>query len=396
MSASSALRRLAVARAISVAGSEAAYIALIALVLERTGSASWVAAALVAMFVVQALASPVAGLLGDRVDRRRLMIASDLTAAACFCALPLAGAPWLIVLLSAGAAVAKSPFIPASQAAVPNLVGMERVEWANGLLTKYRMVGHLAGPLAGGALVASVGSGGAFLVNAASFALSAALVAGIRGKVRARSGERPQRGLAAGFRHILHDPPLRALSAAYAVFLLGVGTVLVAELPLARSYGVGEIGYGLIVAGWGAGGLVGAALSRRLLEGRPDGLGLIGGMAVMGLGLLPAGVSPWFAPVVAGMLVGGFGCALMEVAEKSLVQRRSPDGIRSRVVAAGDALATVGLGLSFAIGGPLVEGLGPHAAYLLSAAACVVSVAILMPVRETPRPVVVPSPGVTR
>src|SRR4051794_39815232 len=89
----SAVRRLALARGISFCGSTSAYVALVSLVYQRTGSPAWVSAAALASFAVPALVSPLAGAVGDRYDRRTTMVASDLLAAACFVAMALANAP---------------------------------------------------------------------------------------------------------------------------------------------------------------------------------------------------------------------------------------------------------------------------------------------------------------
>src|SRR5438132_64376 len=84
----SAIYRIAVARLISWMGTEAAYIALIALVYERSGgSGVWISAALLAALGARVVVSPWAGLLGDYFDRRTVMITSDLGAAACFTAI---------------------------------------------------------------------------------------------------------------------------------------------------------------------------------------------------------------------------------------------------------------------------------------------------------------------
>ena len=121
----SAVQRIAVARMVSMAGSEAAFIALMALIYERTGSAYWASAALAGTIGVVALASPVAGTIGDRYDRRVVMIVSDLAAALGFLALALAESPLAIVVLVTLASLAETPFMPASKAAVPNLVPEE-------------------------------------------------------------------------------------------------------------------------------------------------------------------------------------------------------------------------------------------------------------------------------
>src|SRR5947209_1283979 len=93
-----AVFRLAAARAISLAGSEAAYLALVALVYHKTGSAYWVSAAVLAMVGAATLAGPFAGALGDRYDRRLVMIASDVTAAGAFLGIALVHEPWQLVV----------------------------------------------------------------------------------------------------------------------------------------------------------------------------------------------------------------------------------------------------------------------------------------------------------
>src|SRR3954464_8588277 len=111
-----AVRRLGAPRAVSIAGSEAAYLALVALVYHQTGSAYWVSAAVLSMVGASTVVGPLAGALGDRFDRRRVMIVSDLSAGAAFLALALVHEPWLLVVLAGLAAVLEAPFVPASQA----------------------------------------------------------------------------------------------------------------------------------------------------------------------------------------------------------------------------------------------------------------------------------------
>src|SRR5690348_17601088 len=116
------------------------------------------------------LVGPLAGALGDHLDRRRVMIVSDLSAGAVFLALALVDEPWLLVALAGLAAVLEAPFVPASQAAIPNLVPEEELAWANSTVSSSRTIGHLVGPLAGGVVVAALGAPLAFLLNALSFA----------------------------------------------------------------------------------------------------------------------------------------------------------------------------------------------------------------------------------
>src|SRR5438067_7581150 len=152
------IRMLATARLISQLGSEAAYTALLYVLYQRTHSPGWVATALLATFGTQGVMTAVAGSLGDRFDRRWVMVGSDLAGAVCFAGLGFLHSPGTLVLLAFVAAAVEAPFLPASSAAVPNLAGGEELAWATGTVQTGGSLGHLMGPFVGGALVAAVGS----------------------------------------------------------------------------------------------------------------------------------------------------------------------------------------------------------------------------------------------
>src|SRR5437899_9787239 len=107
-------RRLALGRLISLSGGSAAYIALVAAVYERTQSAVWISAAILSSVVATVASAPLAGWIGDRFDRRRVMIAADLAAAGVSFAMALNGAPWALVVLLGLSSVVHGPFAPAS------------------------------------------------------------------------------------------------------------------------------------------------------------------------------------------------------------------------------------------------------------------------------------------
>ncbi|CAA9540261.1 MAG: hypothetical protein AVDCRST_MAG79-1793 [uncultured Thermoleophilia bacterium] len=362
------VRRVSIARLISLAGSEAAFIALIAALYTRTHSTTWVSAGLLAAIGVRGLVAPLAGSLGDRLDRRHVMIGSDLGAAACFAALVFLDEPAALVAVAALASVFESPFFPASSAAIPNLVPTERLTWANATLSSSASIGRMLGPLVGGLLVAAAGPSGAFAANGASFLVSAALVASVRADFRTRrADDGAHAGLAAGFAFLVHDRTLRTMTAAWTVMLLFVGVILVAEYPLTEQFGMGSVGYGALVAGWGVGVVGGSWLAARVLRARTEVQVLVVGTLVMGVAMGSVGVSPWFAPIVGLMVLGGLGNGLIDVAETTLVQLRTPDAVRSRVFAASETLVLGAFGVSFVAGGPLVDAVGPQPVYALGA-----------------------------
>ena len=193
----SAVRRLFVSRVISLTGGAAAFLALNFYIYRRTGSTAWLAAALVLTFGAAGLASPFAGALGDRFDRRRMMIASDLLGAAAFLAMSLVRSPGPLLGLAFLSALAEAPFFSASAAAIPNLVSDDDLAWANGMVAVGRNAGIVLGPISGGLLFSAVGAGAVFAMNGVTFVVSAALVASVHGQFRKNKQEQTARILRA-------------------------------------------------------------------------------------------------------------------------------------------------------------------------------------------------------
>jgi MFS family permease len=383
----SPVRRLALARLISLTGGAAAYLALNFVIYEKTGSAAWVAAALILTFGALGLASPFAGALGDRFDRRKVMIASDLLGAAAFFAMAVVEDPGLLIGFAFLAALAEAPFLSASTAAIPNLVDEDDISYANGLIALGRNAGIVLGPVIGGLVVASVGAGAVFAVNAASFVVSAGLVASVRGRF---SGDREEseehRGLRAGFRFLFRDRVLRTMALTWLGIVLALGMTMVADVPLAELFGVGSFGYGLLIACWGGGSIVGALLGRHL-NARTEALAFVTGTGVVAVTCIGVGVSPWFSLVLVIILAMGVGDGLTLVAQQGIMQRRTPDAVRSRVSGAFDAVIHTGLVPSYALAGPAVAALGARGVYVVGGLAAVFALFIALPiVREGRRP----------
>src|SRR5262249_10844001 len=159
-----AINRLAAGRVIAVTGSEATWIALMVAIYASTHSTVWMSAALFVTIAGQGVATPLLGGLGGHMDRRKLVIAAEVSGAR-VCRAPLA-----LVVLALFASVAQSPFIAASTAAVPNLVGPDQLSWANSQLAIGRNAGALLGPLVGGVLSGLIDPYVVFGVNAVCFA----------------------------------------------------------------------------------------------------------------------------------------------------------------------------------------------------------------------------------
>jgi MFS family permease len=383
----SAVRRLALARLISITGGAAAFAALNFTIYEQTHSAAWLSASLLLTFGASGLFAPLGGMLGDRFDRRHVMIASDLAGAVTFGAMAFVEDPGVLVAIGFLTAVVETPFWSASQAAIPNIVAKDDLAWANGLLQIGSNVGIMLGPAVGGVLLAALGAGMVFGLNALSFVFSAMIVATVRGRFsedRAEHEQDEHRGLKAGFVFIARDRVLRILVLAWTVFVLGIGMVMVADVPLVDEFGADATGYGLLIGFWGAGSVLGSLAGRKLNE-RREPKALFAGTAVIGMTTAGVALSPWFPPALVLILLAGAADAIVMVADRSIQQRRTPDVVRSRVASASESLITIALAVGFVLGGPALELLGPRGVYAAGGAFAFVGAVVLLPILRASR-----------
>jgi MFS family permease len=309
------------------------------------------------------------------------MIGSELGAAAVAgVTVAFTHRPVALIVLALTAAVAQSPYFSASTAAVPNLVPAADVAWANSTISIGRNAGNLLGPILGGVVAGLIAPGAVFAANAVCFAGSAAMVASVHGTFADphRADAEEHEGLRAGFRFILADPVLRLITLAWVVLLFLLGPVLVAELPLARSFGAGAVGYGILVACWG-GGAIGGSFAGRRLAVTNERVTMVGGCALIGAGFALVAFAPVFAFALAGMATAGLAEGAVTVSEQGILQRRTPDAVRSRATAATEAAVMGAFALSFPAAGFMINLLGVRGVYLLAGFGCAVSALILIP-----------------
>ena len=179
----SVVLRLAISQGLSYAGRGAALTALIWALYSATGSAWWLSGAMLATFGAATAVSPFTGHMGDRHDRRWVIIISAGLAAFAFAAcavLVWRGDVLATILVTVAAGCTQGALTAAVQGAVPNLVADEELARANSLAGAFRSAGYMLGPGIGGALLAVTGAPGVFAVSAAMMAVSALLMARIR------------------------------------------------------------------------------------------------------------------------------------------------------------------------------------------------------------------------
>lgn len=375
------IRRLAIGRLISVTGGAAAYTALTFSIWQRLHSPAWQTMTLLLTFGVVGVLSPLTGILGDRFDRRRVMIWSEAVSGAVFGVMALVDDPAWLVGLAFVSALAETPFWTASAAALPNLAEREEdIAWANSLVGLGRNAGIMLGPVIGGVLADVVGLPWVFALNAVSFGVSLALTLTVRGRFRetATGRHHEHEGVLAGLAFVARERVLRRMVVAWLVFLLGMGMGMVADAPLADSFGWKGLGVGLLIGAWGMGSVLGSLAGRWLTE-RSEYLWLVLGSAGVALASLGVGFAPAFALALASLLVMGTSDGLTMVAEQGIMQRRSPDAVRSRVLAAFEAVLSLGMMAAYVMAAPMLRWVGPQGIYRMGGVAAAGAALVMLP-----------------
>jgi MFS family permease len=363
-------RLLFLATAASAAGTWLASVALVLDIWNRTGSASWVSALLVAEFVPFVAVGLAAGPLVDRLDRRRLLIASDLARAAVFALLPFATSALQIVLLALIAGVATSIFRPALYASVPTIVPDELLTRANGLLQAAENAAFALGPLAGGLLVGLAGPDPAYWVNAASFLVSAGLVLRVRLARVEKAEIQPAhwRALRAGLRLARRSRPLLVVLVVWSIVGLATGIVNVSEVVLAKeALGTGDAGYGLMLTAMGCGLLLGSLRAGGAIERVSVRAAYLGAVTLMGIATAVVAAAPSLWVALPALVVAGFGNGVAIVGNVTLIQRGVVDSMRGRALTLAMSATSTAIGAGMIATGPLVVATGPRAAWGIAA-----------------------------
>src|SRR3712207_2570658 len=170
--------RLWIGQGISFVGDFVSTVALVILVVDLSGDASAVGGLLVAR-LVPTLASPLVGVLADRLDRRAILVASDLARAILILAAVFARDLLVLYALVFLMGLARTFFNPTVRAAFPSVVGEGDLTRANSLVGGAFSASIVIGPALGGLLVASLGVEAAFVLDAATYLVSAVLLSRI-------------------------------------------------------------------------------------------------------------------------------------------------------------------------------------------------------------------------
>jgi len=311
----------------------------------------------------------VGGVVADRLPRRAVMIAADVVRGIAQLALAVAVLTgtatlplFLLVALASGSATGF--FQPASTALVPQAVSPERLQQGNAMLNLSGSTAQLFGPVLSGILVATVGAGWVFALDALSFGISAAALASLR----LRPVPRAEHGsflsdFRAGWREVVRRPWLPPSLVTFTfVNLAFAGFLVLGPIAMAASYD-GARDWGFVVAMFGLGGLIGGGTALRWRPSRPL-VAVFLLLALNPLRLLVLSATPPLLVVLAFVLVASASMTLGDTLWHTTLQQQVPAASLSRVSSFDWMVSLLFFPVGAALAGPVADALGPANATL--------------------------------
>ncbi len=366
-----AFMRVWAAQSVSNLGDWVYTLAVVASLAGRGSSAHALAALLVAQVAPGAVAGALGGPLIDRFPRKTLMIGSDVVRMVAVGSLLVVGEPSLahLYVVAGCLGLFGSIFQPSLQASIPNLVPKDRIVAANALVGATYNFAVMAGPVIGGILVASVGASWAFGLQAVSFMTSGVLLVGVRfpaGDPTAAATP-PLRALVEGIRYALARPVIRGA-------LIVIGLVMVAAsirsplepLFLIQTLKLRPEALGLVGGVWGLGMVLGSVAAPAAARRWAREWLFAAAIALVGLAVIGASRASMLSTVLLLWLVSGFANGMGSVAYISLLQERTPDALRGRVMGASEAVLQGALLAGASMAGWFGTNLGVRATYAIS------------------------------
>jgi MFS family permease len=338
------LRLLVASLLVDEIGSWSYIIVISVYIFDRTHSTQWLAANAACRWGPSLLVASYGGVLADRYQRTTVMVVSALASAVLMTGMAVvvaSDAPVGFVLaISALSSVALAPYQPAAGALTPEIVGEKDLAAANSIFSALQSLVVVVGPGIGGLLLLTGQPVIGVAINAASFAVAAALVTRLR--VRSRGGgsaeDSTARQWAAGLRSLAAQPVAVAVILFCALDSAVYGAATVLYVPLSVRLGTGPNGFSYLLAGSALGGLLGAGLANRLSAASRLAPVIMGSICLQALPFLLT--VPVHSPVLAAVLqvVSGVGMIIVDVLAITSLQRDLPGDVLGRVLGVFDTV----------------------------------------------------------
>ena len=362
-------RHLWIGRTASVVGDSLAFVALAFAVIGLGGSGTDLGLVIASYSLPSVIFLLVGGVWADRLPRRAVMIAADLVRAAAQLTLATAvltgnASVPLFMLMAFVSGASTAFFQPASTGLVPEAVSAGRLQQANAMLNLSQSTAQLFGPVVSGLLVLLLGAGWVFAIDAVTFLISAAALASLRLRLAPRAAHGSfLADLRVGWREVVGRPWLPPSLAAFSLVNLSFASFLVlGPIAMNEHYG-GAADWGLVVAMFGVGGLLGGGAALRWKPARPL-LAVFALMAFNSLRLLGLSTTPPLLVVLGFVLVASAASSLGDTIWHTTVQTQVPARSLSRVSSYDWMVSLLFFPLGAAVAGPLADLIGASNALL--------------------------------
>jgi MFS family permease len=378
-------RRLATTYAVNELGDWMGIIALSLLVFERTDSPLATAGLFLGTRFLPALMAPILTTRAERPQPRFALPVIYCGEAAVFGALALLASSHfslaaVIVLATVDGALALTGRALTRAVVASLLEPAGELRSGNALLNVAFTGGAAIGPALAGLVVSGFGVQTALLLDAGSFYLIACILLGAGPMPRAEPEEGRMRDrVRAGAAYIRERVVLRRLLVAQGLAFVFFAAVIPVEVVYAKeTLGTTDSGYGLMLASWGGGMVVGSLLFAAVRRARLAYLLFISTLAV-GAGYIGIGIAPNLALACAASVLGGAGNGIQWVAAISAVQELTVAGMQARVMSVLESIGAAMPGVGFAVGGVIASLADPRAAFLVAGLGTVAIVLVAVP-----------------
>lgn len=324
-----------------------------------------------------------AGAIGDIVDRRKLILFTEvwMVAVAVVLAVATIGgvmSPWLLLGLTFALSAGDAIETPTWRAILPELVHKEDLAAASALNGIEFNLARAVGPALAGLVIATAGVGTAFLLNVVSFFGVIVLVARWKRPIRVRSTppETISGATVAALRYVRFSPAARAMMLRAGATMLFASALLALLPSVARGVSSSPTGYGILLGAFGAGAVLGAFVMEPARARWSTEAVASGGVAIVGLTTIAAGYLHTMLLLSIVMLIGGAAWIVFISLVSALMQTLSPDWVRARVLAVFMLVFQGGLALGSALWGAVADRAGIQAALLWAGLGVLATIAL--------------------
>lgn len=325
------------------------------------------------------LIAPFGGMIADRHNRHRILIATQSIAmilAFVLALLTLTGhiQIWHVFAIAAGLGIVNAFDIPTRQAFVTDMVGKEDLINAIALNSSMFNGARIVGPAIAGVLVASVGEGWCFFINAASYiaVITGLLLMNVRVKPRVAQNDSMISGIIEGFRYVGSTSPIRALMLLLGLIsLMGMPYAVLMPIFADQILNGGASGLGLLMGASGVGALSGALVlaMRRGIKGLGRWVAISSASFGVSIILFSFSRSFWLSALI--LIPVGFSMMTQMASSNTLVQSLVPDNLRGRVMAVYSMMFMGMAPFGALLAGTLAQHIGAPVTVALGGAVCI-------------------------